>query len=238
MATTTKSNAVFGTSIVLCVINVMNVISIFFADCACIIIAFANHALEFSIKCLRIWLGAPAPLKRIFTSRIRFIASKGTIFSFISFGMRLLTHKDSAAVDTNSCLSFLSGKVKTFLGAKSFRVSIKEIFSTIFTLAKWRAAFPKDSSKASAHCMFTPATLGAKTCYMLSCLNNLKDFTALKANLFNSVSWVVGLCFSAARTRTIMKFFGTIRICLNNLATIFASQFNSLAIGTSHFDCP
>lgn len=56
MTTTTQSNAVLRNSICLTIINMMNIFSVFFTDCANISISFSDRTLKSFTKGWRIWL--------------------------------------------------------------------------------------------------------------------------------------------------------------------------------------
>ena len=239
MTTYTQSNAVFGNSIVFHIIDVMNYVSIFFADSAGVVISRADHVLKVLIKGFGVFLIPAAPMRRVFATHksVRtFIATKLTA----SIKMGLFQFKGFAAKITSCVHSFLSMDIMTCPRTKTVRVARipQKGNATMLTFAVFPSAFPENRSNAFAHRINTSATARTKTSRIISTFNNFKFFFALFANPCISSYWLFRTSLRTATSRTIAKFRDAIRMYRNFLAAISTNGFNSLSIRASHCRCP
>lgn len=157
MTTTTKCNAIIESGIVLIIVNMMNIIAVFIANCTSKVVALTNKALKFSIESWRIWFERFTidPRMAFHTNSINGITLKRTIFISAAMRTRCYPNKRHSTISTDTRYPFLSGFVMAFTRAKNtacvrtmnFKASIAQRTHFCF-----RSALPKMRLLPGAYC--------------------------------------------------------------------------------------
>jgi hypothetical protein len=152
MTTMAKSNAIFRTSIIFHIIDVMDGLSRFATDGAGVIISLANHALEWFVKCIGIWFIGMATIPRwiilscLMNTEVNSITLARTKIFLTSVRARDLTNVFLSAIGAYQFCALLTSFIKTFLGTifsnNITRVN-KKIDSTMWTNFVFSSALPE-----------------------------------------------------------------------------------------------
>lgn len=243
MTTATQSNTILRNSIHLLIINMVNVVSVFLADCTGVVVSFSNRFFKMLVECGRIFFISPAPLSGLITHVVKSKTQKGAILVFASMRSGFATLKRFAASMTRSAYSLLSINIVTLSRAKLISTtrgyfSVLNIFSANNAGKRYAAAIlPTYMVLSLNHNCFCSTLVGAKARRILSAINYVKRFSTTLTVFIDPFSFF-GMGFCPATHRTEMKTFSAIRMYFNTLAAILASNTNSLSIRMSHDRCP
>lgn len=119
MTRAAESNAIFGRSIHLYIINMMDIVSKFTADSASIIVSLSDCVLKFFVECNWIWLKrlSALPIRIVFTERIFIKARTRAYFAFT-----ILPNKFFSAINTQCWFYCSLGNILTFVRTEVTRL--------------------------------------------------------------------------------------------------------------------
>ena len=232
MTRTTESNTVFRVGIFLHIINVMNRLSALAADCAGVVIAFSNHALESIIERGRVWLERRTAIpKRMILALIvhakAFMRTKGVI---ISLGTRKFSNILLAAIIANEFYSFHSGRIMAFLGT-IFTALVACVNKKSFSTTRANLGFGSTSPPrrpVSFKFMRRMTGLGTiKSCLFENLVNKI-GLTTIEAQSFNLSALPVGSFITNKMLRSPL----TKTLTRTKSGRVFAERINLKALTT------
>ncbi len=203
MTRSAESNAIFGSSVLLYIVYVMNTTTVFLTESACVIVAFSNCIFKFFSPLFRVILSpslSASPLMRFFSYRESYVTrprTKNTVYfrwSLSKFFSTCLTDKSD---------SFGSINIMAFSGAKFVSRTCTYLSSAFFsannTFVFWLSAIPKSGTFSNSHKFFTSARVGAKTRLVFSRVDNLKRFSAILTRFIYHVFTLKGASRSTSQ---------------------------------------